>query len=71
MELGRGVSKMEMATVQQIAVAFSAVVATLIFIYKVIDDRRSRTEKDILDWQKTVVHQFSKRANRNGSPLRR
>lgn len=50
---------MDLAAIQQIAVASSAVVATLTYVYKVFDDKRSRDAKDLFERQKAVAHHVS------------
>jgi hypothetical protein len=54
---------MDLASIQQIAVASSAIVATLTFIYKVFDEKRSRDARDLFDRQLAMEHQASREAH--------
>lgn len=51
---------MDLASIQQAVIATSAVVATLTFIYKVFDDKRSREARDLFDRQMALEHQASR-----------
>lgn len=51
---------MDLASIQQAAIAASAVAATLTFIYKVFDDKRSRDARDLFDRQRMLEHQASR-----------